>query len=44
MIVRFFDERVEPHAHRIDYPGSFLLAGGVGTLMFVLVMLGTFRA
>ena len=41
VIVFFFDERVEPHAHRIDYVGSFLLAGGVGTLMFVLVMLGS---
>jgi EmrB/QacA subfamily drug resistance transporter len=40
VILRFFDERVERRAHRIDYAGSFLLAAGTGTLMFVLVMLG----
>lgn len=41
VLVRCFHERIEPHAHRIDYAGSFLLAGGAGTLMFVLVMLGS---
>jgi EmrB/QacA subfamily drug resistance transporter len=41
VIVFYFHERIEAHAHRIDYAGSFLLAGGVGTLMFVLVMLGS---
>jgi EmrB/QacA subfamily drug resistance transporter len=41
VIAKFFDERVEHRTHRIDYLGSLLLAGGVGTLMFVLVMLGT---
>src|SRR5665213_658846 len=40
MVVRFFDERVERHPHRIDYAGSFLLAAGTGTLMFVLGMAG----
>ncbi|HEY5348979.1 MAG TPA: MFS transporter, partial [Candidatus Lustribacter sp.] len=43
MVVRFFDERVERHPHRIDYAGSFLLAAGTGTLMFVLVMAGNLR-
>ena len=41
VFVRFFDERVEPHPHRIDYAGSILLALGTGTLMFVLVTLGS---
>lgn len=41
LVLRFFDERVERHAHRIDYAGSFLLAAGIGTLMFALVMAGT---
>jgi EmrB/QacA subfamily drug resistance transporter len=40
VIVRSFHERVEPHPHRVDYAGSLLLAAGVGTVMFVLVMLG----
>jgi EmrB/QacA subfamily drug resistance transporter len=40
LVVRFFDERIERHAHRIDYIGSFLLAVGIGTLMFVLIMAG----
>ena len=40
VIVRFLDERLQPRTHKIDVGGSFLLAGGVGTLMFVLVMLG----
>ena len=40
MLLRYFDERVEPQPHRIDYAGSLLLAGGAGALMFVLVMLG----
>jgi MFS family permease len=40
VIVRFFNERIEPHTQTIDYGGSLLLAGGAGTLMFVLVMLG----
>ncbi len=33
-----------PQPHRIDYAGSLLLAGGIGTLMFVLVMLGNIPA
>ena len=37
-----FQRADRAHAHRIDYAGSVLLAGGVGTLMFVLVMLGSF--
>jgi EmrB/QacA subfamily drug resistance transporter len=41
VILRYFHETVEPHAQSIDYLGSFLLATGVGSLMFVLVMLGT---
>jgi len=44
VIARFFDERVEQHNHSIDYLGSLLLAGGTGTLMFVLVMLGNIPA
>lgn len=40
VIARSFHERVEPTSHPIDYAGSLLLAGGAGTLMFVLVMLG----
>lgn len=44
VILRYFQERVEPRAHRIDYAGSLLLAGGAGGLMFVLVMLGTLPA
>jgi EmrB/QacA subfamily drug resistance transporter len=40
MIVRFFDESIEHTSHTIDYLGSALLAGGVGTLMFVLVSAG----
>jgi hypothetical protein len=40
VIVRYFHETVEPHAESIDYLGSFLLATGAGSLMFVLVMLG----
>ena len=40
IVVRFFDERIERHAHRIDYIGSFLLAAGIGAMMFVLVMAG----
>ncbi len=41
VFLRFFDERVERHPHRVDYAGSLFLAGGIGTLMFVLVMLGS---
>jgi EmrB/QacA subfamily drug resistance transporter len=44
VIARFFNERVEHHNHTIDYLGSLLLAGGIGTLMFVLVMLGNIPA
>ena len=44
VIARFFDERVEHREHTIDYLGSLLLAGGTGTLMFVLVMLGSLPA
>lgn len=42
VMLRYLDENVAHHAHRIDVLGSALLAGGVGTLMFVLVMLGDF--
>jgi EmrB/QacA subfamily drug resistance transporter len=40
VVVRAYHENVERVAHRIDYLGSALLASGVGTLMFVLVMIG----
>jgi len=40
VLARVYHENVERVAHRIDYLGSALLAVGVGTLMFVLVMLG----
>jgi EmrB/QacA subfamily drug resistance transporter len=40
VVVRVYHETIERVAHRIDYAGSLLLAIGVGTLMFVLVMLG----
>jgi EmrB/QacA subfamily drug resistance transporter len=40
IMVRAFDEQIARVAHRIDYAGSVLLAAGVGTLMYVLVMLG----
>src|SRR5258707_3685633 len=40
VILRYFHEIVEPHAQSHDYLGSFLLATGAGSLMFVLVMLG----
>jgi EmrB/QacA subfamily drug resistance transporter len=39
-VLRFFNERIERLPHRIDYAGALLLAGGTGTLMFVLVMAG----
>jgi EmrB/QacA subfamily drug resistance transporter len=44
IVLRFFHERVRSIAHAIDYPGSFLLAIGVGGLMFVLVMAGKLSA
>ena len=44
VLVRAYHENVERVAHRIDYLGSVLLAIGVGTLMFVLVMLGNMPA
>jgi EmrB/QacA subfamily drug resistance transporter len=40
VVVRAFHENIARVAHRIDYLGSALLALGVGTLMYVLVMLG----
>jgi EmrB/QacA subfamily drug resistance transporter len=40
VLMRVYHEDVARVAHRIDYLGSGLLAGGVGTLMFVLVMIG----
>jgi EmrB/QacA subfamily drug resistance transporter len=44
IVVRAYHENIERIAHRIDYAGSALLAVGVGTLMFVLVMLGNLPA
>jgi EmrB/QacA subfamily drug resistance transporter len=44
IMARAFHETITRVAHRIDYAGSLLLAGGVGTLMFVLVMLGNIPA
>jgi EmrB/QacA subfamily drug resistance transporter len=40
LVVHYFDERIERHPHRIDYAGSILLAAGIGTLMFALIMAG----
>jgi EmrB/QacA subfamily drug resistance transporter len=40
IVVRAYHEDIVRVAHRIDYAGSLLLAIGVGTLMFVLVMAG----
>ena len=40
VVVRVYHEHIERVAHRIDYAGSILLAIGVGTLMYVLVMAG----
>jgi EmrB/QacA subfamily drug resistance transporter len=40
IVVRAYHENIVRIAHRIDYIGSLLLALGVGTLMFVLVMAG----
>ena len=40
IMLRAFHETIARVAHKIDYVGSLLLASGVGTLMFVLVMLG----
>jgi EmrB/QacA subfamily drug resistance transporter len=40
LVVQYFDERIERHPHRIDYAGSFLLAAGIGTLMYALIMAG----
>jgi MFS family permease len=44
VVVRAYHENIERVAHTIDYLGSALLAAGVGTLMFVLVMLGNMPA
>ena len=44
VVLRAFHENVARVAHRIDYLGSTLLAAGVGTLMYVLVMLGNMPA
>ena len=40
VLMRVYHENIARVAHRIDYLGSGLLAIGVGTLMFVLVMIG----
>ena len=40
VLMRAYHENIESVTHRIDYLGSALLAIGVGTLMFDLVMLG----
>jgi MFS family permease len=40
VVARALHEHVTQIAHRIDYLGSVLLALGVGTLMYVLVMAG----
>jgi MFS family permease len=40
IVVVFLHERIERVAHTIDYLGSLLLAAGVGTVMYVLVMAG----
>ena len=40
IIARFFDERIERQAHRIDYAGSVLLAAGIGTLTLSLDRFG----
>ncbi len=44
IVVRTLHEDVARIAHRIDYLGSALLALGVGTLMYVLVMVGNMPA
>ncbi len=40
VVTAVYHEEVKHVSHRIDYAGSALLALGVGTLMFVLVMAG----
>src|ERR1700733_3555674 len=40
VMVRVYHETIARVAHQIDYAGSLMLAIGVGTLMFVLVMAG----
>jgi EmrB/QacA subfamily drug resistance transporter len=40
IVARAMHEKIERIAHRIDYLGSALLALGVGTLMYALVMAG----
>lgn len=40
VVLRAYRERIELIAHAIDYAGSALLALGIGTMMYVLVMLG----
>jgi EmrB/QacA subfamily drug resistance transporter len=40
LVLRFLHENVERHEHHIDYLGSALLALGIGTLMYALVMSG----
>jgi EmrB/QacA subfamily drug resistance transporter len=44
VVVRAYHEDVQHVKHSIDYLGSSLLALGVGTLMFVLVMAGNIPA
>lgn len=41
VIVHYFQESIKRRAQSIDYAGSFLLAAGAGSLMYVLVMLGS---
>jgi MFS family permease len=40
VMLRAYHEKIVHVAHRIDFLGSALLAGGVGTLMFLLVNIG----
>ena len=40
VVLRVYHEKIAGVVHRIDYAGSILLAAGIGTLMFVLVMSG----
>ena len=41
VLLKVYREKVERIAHKIDYVGSLLLGAGIGTLMFVLVNLGS---
>jgi EmrB/QacA subfamily drug resistance transporter len=44
IVLTAYHEQIAGVAHRIDYIGSLLLAAGMGTLMFVLVMAGNISA